>query len=96
MVRYNIIISGYLKKFVDVILEGFDMNNSDCHNEKLKRSDFINTIKVAYIGKQNMKYKTKLEKLITKYVEKFKVIFSITKKGDHFSNTEKNTSWIDV
>ena len=31
--------NGYPKKFLDEILERFDMNNSDCHNEKLKRFD---------------------------------------------------------
>ena len=78
------------QKIVDEILEKFDMNNSDSHNEKLKISDFKNSIKVPYIGKPSMEHKKKLEKLIRKCVEEFKVIFSTTKVGNYFSNTEKH------
>ena len=48
------------QKIVDEILEKFDMNNSDSHNEKLKISDFKNSIKVPYIGKPSIDYKKKV------------------------------------
>ena len=65
------------------------MNTSDCHNEKLKTSDFRNIIKVLYIGKPSIDYKNKLEKLMRNYVEDFKVIFITTKVGNYFSNKEQ-------
>ena len=52
--------NAYPKKFVDKIIERFDMNNSDCHNEKLKCSDFRNIIKVPYIGKPIIDNKKKV------------------------------------
>ena len=52
------------------------MNNSDCHNEKIKRLNFRNIVKVPNIGKPCIDYKTKIEQLVRNYVEDFKVIFS--------------------
>ena len=65
------------------------MNNSNCHNEKLKTSDFRNIIKVLYIGKSSIDYKKKLEKLIRNYFEDFSVIFSTIKVSNNFSNKEQ-------
>ena len=81
--------NGYPKKFVDEIIERFDRNNNNCHNEKLKSSEFRNIIRVPYIGKPSMDYKKKLEKLMRSYVEDFKVIFTTTKVGHYFSNKEQ-------
>ena len=81
--------NGYPKKLVDEIIERFNMNNSNCHNEKLKTSDFRNIIKVLYIGKSSIDYKKKLEKLIRNYFEDFSVIFSTIKVSNNFSNKEQ-------
>ena len=65
------------------------MNNSDCHNEKIKRLNFRNIVKVPNIGKPCIDYKTKIEQLVRNYVEDFKVIFSTTEVGKYFSNKEQ-------
>ena len=41
------------------------------------------------IGKVTFGYKKKLENLITKYVNDFKVIYTTTKISKYFSNKEK-------
>ena len=81
--------NGYPKKLVDEIIERFNMNNSNCHNEKLKTSDFRNIIKVHYIGKPSIDYKKKLEKLMRNYVEDFKFVCSSTEVGNYFTNKEQ-------
>ena len=80
--------NGYPKKFVNEIIERFNMNNNR-HNEKLKSSEFRNIIRVPYIGKPSIDYKKQLEKLMRNYVEDFKVIFTTTKVSHYFSNKEE-------
>ena len=81
--------NGYPIKFVNDVTDRSINLNKDCTKKKLSSSDFINIIKVPYIGKASSDYRKKLEKLLIDYIEDFKVIFTTTKVSNYFSNKDK-------
>ena len=52
--------SGYLKKFVDDVIERSLNNKKECTNEKPNSLELKNILKVPYIGKPSIEYKKKL------------------------------------
>ena len=55
----------------------------------MKKLNFKSFVKVPYILKPNNEYKKKPEKLLNKYIEDFKVIFTIRRVRNYFSNKDK-------